>query len=79
MNTGDKVLAILGAKALCCGLLVLASTGALGGVFGWFLDRAVGWLVAAVLAIGIAAIIWRSGAAKSRQSRQTSPEGTEAT
>lgn len=73
MNTGDKVLAILGAKALCCGLLVLASTGALGGTFGWFLDRWAGWLVAAVLAIGIAAIVWRSGAAKSQPIEAAEP------
>ena len=79
MNTGDKVLAILGAKALCCGLLVLASTGALGSVFGWFLDRSVGWIVAAALVVGIAAVVWRSGAAKAHQLNQARPDGTEVT
>lgn len=75
MNTGDKVLAILGAKALCCVFLVLASTGALGGAFGWFLDRSVGWLVAGALVAGIAAIVWRSSAARSRQSKASSEAG----
>jgi hypothetical protein len=65
MTTGDKVLALLGAKAACCSLLALAGTGALGGAFAWFMDRSLAWVVGAVLVVGIAAIIWRSGAAKS--------------
>jgi hypothetical protein len=61
MTIGDKVLALLGVKAACCGLLALAATGTLGGAFAWFMDRSIGWVVGAVLAVGIAAIIWRSG------------------
>ncbi len=72
MKTGDKVLALLGAKALCCVLLILASTGALGGAFAWFLDQSIGWLIGAALAVGVAAIIWRSGAAQTRSSATNS-------
>lgn len=43
MATGDKVLALLGAKALCRGSLALAATGALGGLGVWLTDDVGRW------------------------------------
>lgn len=77
MNTGDRVLALLAVKGACCGLLALAASGALGGTFAWLIDRSVGWVLGATLAIGIAAIIWRSGGTKSRATEATSIEAAE--
>jgi membrane protein implicated in regulation of membrane protease activity len=57
MTTGDKVLALLGAKAVCCGLLVLAATGALGGVGAWLTGGPGPWLLAGAFVLAIAAII----------------------
>lgn len=42
METGDKVLALLGAKALCCVALVLAATGLLGRFGAWLVNGAGG-------------------------------------
>ncbi|MBI4273477.1 MAG: hypothetical protein HY659_02085 [Rhizobiales bacterium] len=57
MNTGDKVLALLGVKVICCGLLILAATGALGGVGAWLIDGSGRWLLAGAFVAAIAAII----------------------
>lgn len=78
VTTGDKVLALLGAKAMCCGLLVLSATGTLGGAFAWFMDRSIGWVIGAALVLGIAAVIWRSGAAKSAPTETFSAKAAEA-
>lgn len=77
MSTGDGVLALLAAKAVCCGALVLAATGALGGALTWFLDRWIGWIVGGALVIGIALVIWRSGGSKSRPMETTSAKTAE--
>lgn len=76
MTTGDKVLALLGAKAACCLLLVLGGTGALGGAFAWIVDRSIGWLLGAVLVVGIAAILWRSGTARCSPTKAAEAGGT---
>src|SRR5690606_17349866 len=59
MTTGDKVLALLGAKAVCCGLLVFAATGALGGLGVWLTDGAGRWLMGGAILVAIAAIVFR--------------------
>lgn len=59
MTTGDKVLALLGAKAVCCGLLVLAATGALGGIGVWLTDGAGRWLMGGAILVAIVAIVFR--------------------
>ena len=61
METGDKVLILLGAKVACCGLLALAATGALGGLLGWLTDPSVLALLIGLFAVGIISIVWRSG------------------
>lgn len=51
--------ALIAAKILCCGAVVLAATGALTGLGAWFSDEGVVWLgaagllVAAVLVVGL--------------------------
>lgn len=57
METGDKVLALLGAKVLCCVALVLAATGVLGGFGAWLIDGAGGWLVAGLIVAAIVALM----------------------
>lgn len=58
MHTGDKVLALLGAKVVCCGLLALAAAGMLGGgLAAWLFEGPGRWLLAAGLAVAIAAIV----------------------
>ncbi len=46
------------AKVVCCAALVLAATGALGGIGGWFIDSGVIWLAGAfaLAAAGIALV-----------------------
>ncbi len=78
MTTGDKVLALLAAKAICCVLLALAATGALGGAFAWFMDRSIGWILGAAVVLGIVAIIWRSGAEKSPPAETLSAKAADA-
>jgi hypothetical protein len=77
MSTGDRVLALLAVKGACCGLLALAASGSLGGAFAWFMDRSVGSVLGAALAIGIAAVIWRSGGTKSGATEATSAKAAE--
>lgn len=73
MKTGDGVLALLAAKGVCCGLIALSATGAFAGL----LDRSIGWIVGGALALGIAAVIWRSGAAKSPPAKTLGAEAAE--
>jgi hypothetical protein len=61
METGDKVLALLGAKALCCVALVLAATGVLGGFGAWLIDGTGGWLVADLIVAAIVALMLGCG------------------
>ncbi|MGE0333868.1 MAG: hypothetical protein AB7Q76_01140 [Gammaproteobacteria bacterium] len=56
METGDKVLALPGAKAVCRIAPLLAATGVLGGFGAWLIDGTGGWLVAGLLVTTIAAI-----------------------
>jgi hypothetical protein len=69
MHTGDKVLALLGAKAVCCGLLVLAATGTLGGALAWLIDGPGRLLVAAVFVVAVAALVF------GRRDKTPSPAG----
>lgn len=55
METGDKVLAVLGAKIACCGLLVLAAAGLLGGLGAWLTEGPGRWLLGGTV---LALIIW---------------------
>ncbi|MBI2977362.1 MAG: hypothetical protein HYY38_00680 [Rhodospirillales bacterium] len=55
METGDRVLILLGAKLACCVLLGLAAAGVLGGL-GLFLTTGIGrWVVAGIV---VALIAW---------------------
>jgi len=58
MHTGDKVLALLGAKAACCGLLVLAATGTLGAALAWLVDGPGRLLIAVVFVVAVAVLVF---------------------
>ena len=69
---------LLLAKAMCCGGILLAATGALslGGLTGWLLEGGIVWL--AVAALGIVAVYfwWRRHAGRPpawRQDQGTAP------
>ncbi len=71
MRPGGKMFALIAAKVACCALLVLALTGAMGGLFAWVLANPAAWAIAAALALGIGLIVWRRrGPASSRPPRQ---------
>ncbi len=71
MQSGGKVLALIAANLACCALLVLAITGAMGGLIAWVLASPAVWVIAAALALGIGLIVWRRrGPASSRPPRQ---------
>ncbi len=71
MQSGGKMFALIAAKVACCALLVLALTGAMGGLFAWRLASPAAWAIAATLALGIGLIVWRRrGRASSRPPRQ---------
>ncbi len=71
MRPGGKMFALIAAKVACCALLVLALTGAMGGLFAWVLASPAAWAIAAALALGIGLIVWqRRGPASSRPPRQ---------
>ena len=57
METGDKVLALLGAKVICCVALVLAATGVPGGFGAWLIDGAGGWLVVGLIVAALVALM----------------------
>ncbi|MFQ5774381.1 MAG: hypothetical protein ACE5GS_07700 [Kiloniellaceae bacterium] len=51
---------LLFAKAVCCGGLVVAASGAvsLGGLAGWLLDGGIAWLALAAPAVAVF-YLWR--------------------
>lgn len=61
METGDKVLALLGTMVVCCVALVFAATGVLGGFGAWLIDGSGGWFVAGLLVAAIAALMLGRG------------------
>ena len=71
MRPGGKMFALIAANVACCALLVLALTGAMGGLFAWVLASPAAWAIAAALALGIGLIVLRRrGPASSRPPRQ---------
>jgi len=71
METGDRVLILLGAKIACCVLMALAAVGALGGLGLSLTDGLGRWLVAGVIAALIAWVVFarrrRPAANRSRE------------
>lgn len=65
METGDKVMVVLGAKALCCFLLALAAAGALGGFGAWLIGGMGRWVAAGIV---LALIVWAVFARRRRAS-----------
>ena len=65
--------ALIAAKAVCCGVLLLFLTGALtlNGVLGWFRDGSLAWLALAGAGVMAGVFLWL------RQRRRDSgaPEG----
>lgn len=57
MRTGDSLYLLLAAKVVCCGLLVLAAVGLLGGALGWFSGQGF-WLVVSLIVAAMALIGW---------------------
>jgi uncharacterized membrane protein len=68
METGDKVLVLLGAKLACCVLLTLAAVGVLGGV-GMFLATGTGIWVLGVTVVAL--IFWAVFARRRRMVSET--------
>ena len=58
---GSSLFWLLAATLICCGLPVLAATGAIGlaGIAGWLLGGGLFWLAVAALAIGGGDLWWR--------------------
>ena len=52
--TAGKLLALIAAKVACCVLLVLAITGAMGGLLARFSVGPAAWAIAAALAFVLA-------------------------
>lgn len=52
---------LLAAKAVCCGGLLLAATGAfsMGSLAGWLLEGGLAWLAGAALAIALLYLLRR--------------------
>ncbi len=46
------------AKIVCCGVLVLALTGALGGVGAWLLGDGLVWLVPVAAVAAASLLVW---------------------
>ncbi len=56
------MMGLIAAKIACCGLLVLAVSGAFGGLGGWLTGAGLPWLgLAGVAALAGAAYWWRQG------------------
>lgn len=72
MDTGDKVLALFVAKALCCPLLALAAGGALGGFGVRLIDGPGKWWLGTGLLLLVVWVIIGHGPA-SRPSRRHAP------
>jgi hypothetical protein len=59
MQTSDGILLLFVAKLVCCGLLILAAAGLLGGVLGWLFGPGF-WLVSVVFISAIGLLVWFS-------------------
>ena len=59
------------AKVVCCAALVLAATGALGGIGAWFIDSGVIWLAGAFALTAAGMVLWRR-----RRSRGATPDAS---
>lgn len=71
MQTSDGILLLLAAKLVCCGLLVLAAAGLLGGLLGWLFGPGF-WLVASVFVGSMGLVVWFASRAH-RQGRSSEP------
>lgn len=74
MQTNGKVLALIVAKIVCCGVLVLAATGALSGIAAWLFDGGLASLALAIVALGAGVAFWwqrQRGRGKGVEARPT--------
>ncbi len=56
------MMGLIAAKIACCGLLILAVSGAFAGLGGWLAGTGLAWLgLAGVAALAGAAYWWRQG------------------
>ena len=56
MSNNSGLTGLIIAKVICCGgLILLAGTGALAGLGGWFSDNL--WLVVVAVGLGVAALV----------------------
>lgn len=56
---GNGLAGLVVIKAICCGTLVLAVTGVLGGFGAWLLDDGLVWFILIVAAAAVGWFLWR--------------------
>ena len=69
------MMGLIAAKIACCGLLVLAVSGAFGGFGGWLSGAGLPWLgLAGLAALAGAAYWWRQGRLSDARSPASIPD-----